>query len=393
MQEYPWKHHRRFNAYPQYFERTFGERIQKVTIDAGFSCPNRDGKVARGGCTYCNNDAFNPSYNNPSKSVKQQIEEGIEFHANRYRRASKYLAYFQAYSNTYKPLEELKRIYAPALEQDNIQGIVIGTRTDCMDEEKLKYFADIAKTHYVILEYGIESCYDKTLELINRGHDFQSAVDMIELTHFFGLKVGAHMIFGVYYAVQTEGAFLILPIDGFKAMGDKSAKIVIMEFTDFECPFCRKFHSETLPLIQAEYIDTGKVRWITRAFPLPFHLAALPAAKSLYCVGKFGTDKQYWDFYNKLFLSDKINPSTPFEIAEQIGLNREKIAQCVSSSSAQDFIKKENSNATIYGVSGTPTFFIGLDNGADSIKAVKLVGAQPIGKFREKIDSLLKSSK
>jgi len=196
-----------------------------------------------------------------------------------------------------------------------------------------------------------------------------------------------------FKAVQTEGAFLILPIEGFKTMGDKSAKIVIMEFTDFECPFCRKFHSETLPLIQAEYIDTGKVRWITRAFPLPFHLAALPAAKSLYCVGKFGTDKQYWDFYNKLFLSDKINPSTPFEIAEQIGLNREKIAQCVSSSSAQDFIKKENSNATIYGVAGTPTFFIGIDNGAGSIKAVKLVGAQPIGKFREKIDSLLKSSK
>ena len=197
MQEYPWKHQRRFNAYPQYFERTFGERIQKVTIDAGFTCPNRDGNIARGGCTYCNNDAFNPSYNTPSKSVKQQIEEGIEFHANRYRRASKYLAYFQAYSNTYKPLDELKRIYAPALEQPNVQGIVIGTRTDCMDEEKLKYFADIAKTHYVILEYGIESCYDKTLKLINRGHDFQSAVDMIELTHSYGLKVGGHMIFGL----------------------------------------------------------------------------------------------------------------------------------------------------------------------------------------------------
>lgn len=197
MSNYPWGHHRRFNAYAQYFEREFGERIQKVTIDAGFTCPNRDGKVARGGCTYCNNDAFNPSYNNPSKSVKLQIEEGIEFHAKRYRRASNYLAYFQAYSNTYKPLEELKRIYAPALEQENVKGIVIGTRSDCMDEEKLQYFAQIAKTHYVILEYGIESCYDKTLERINRGHDYKSAVDMIQLTHSYGLKTGGHMIFGL----------------------------------------------------------------------------------------------------------------------------------------------------------------------------------------------------
>jgi radical SAM protein (TIGR01212 family) len=197
MQDYPWGHQRRFNAYAQYFERTFGGRVQKVTIDAGFTCPNRDGKAGRGGCTYCNNDAFNPSYNDPSKSVEQQINEGIEFHANRYRRASKYLAYFQAYSNTYKPLEELKRIYAPALEREDILGIVIGTRSDCMDEEKLKFFADVAKTHYVILEYGIESCYDRTLKRINRGHDFRNLTDMLELTRSYGLKTGGHMIFGL----------------------------------------------------------------------------------------------------------------------------------------------------------------------------------------------------
>ncbi len=197
MPQYPWNHSRPFNAYAQYFERTFGGRVQKVTIDAGFTCPNRDGKVGRGGCTYCNNDAFNPSYNDPSKTVKQQINEGIEFHARRYRRATKYLAYFQAYSNTYKDLEQLKRIYTPALEHPDVLGIVIGTRSDCMDEEKLKYFADVAKTHYVILEYGIESCYDKTLKQINRGHDFQNVVDMIRLTHSYGLKTGGHLIFGL----------------------------------------------------------------------------------------------------------------------------------------------------------------------------------------------------
>lgn len=196
-----------------------------------------------------------------------------------------------------------------------------------------------------------------------------------------------------YQAVKTEGSFLIIPIEGFKTYGNPSAKIVVMEFTDFQCPFCRRFHRETFPLLEEKYIKTGKVKWITRAFPLPFHLAALPSAKALYCVGKFGTDKQYWEFYNKLFLSDNINPSTPFEIAEQIGLNREKIAQCAGSEDAQNFIKKENQNATIYGVSGTPTFFIGIDNGKGSMKAIKVVGAQPVSVFNEKIDSLLGDGK
>lgn len=188
---------RRFNSYSEYFKKIFGGRVQKVTIDAGFTCPNRDGKITRGGCTYCNNDSFNPSYCHPSKSVRQQIEEGIEFHAKRYRRAKDFLAYFQAYSNTYKPLEELKKIYGQALEVSDIKGLVIGTRSDCIDKEKLKYFADIAKTHYVILEYGIESVYDKTLQNINRGHNFQSVVDAVTLTKSYGLHVGGHMIFGL----------------------------------------------------------------------------------------------------------------------------------------------------------------------------------------------------
>ncbi|MCK5857692.1 MAG: TIGR01212 family radical SAM protein, partial [Bacteroidales bacterium] len=216
-----WNHHRRFNSYAQYFKNLFGERIQKTTIDAGFTCPNRDGKVARGGCTYCNNDAFNPSYNDPKKSVIQQIDEGIEFHINRYRKAGKYLAYFQAYSNTYNSLEELKRIYSPALDKENVIGLVIGTRSDCMDEEKLKYFADIAKTHYVILEYGIESTYDKTLERINRGHNFQNVVDMIHLTKEYGIKTGGHMIFGLPGESREEMMSQVhtlnkLPLDNIK---------------------------------------------------------------------------------------------------------------------------------------------------------------------------------
>jgi len=194
---FPWGHGRPFNSYAQYFEKEFGGRVQKVTIDAGFTCPNRDGTKGRGGCTYCNNDAFNPSYCSPEKSIKQQITEGIEFHKNRYRRAEKFLAYFQAYSNTYDSLENLKRRYDQALEIENVVGLVIGTRPDCIDDEKLKYFADIAKTHYVIIEYGLESCYDKSLLKINRGHTFQESKNAIELTASFGLKTGAHIIFGL----------------------------------------------------------------------------------------------------------------------------------------------------------------------------------------------------
>ncbi len=195
--KYPWNHDRPFNAYAQYFEREFGGRVQKVTIDAGFTCPNRDGTKGRGGCTYCNNDAFSPSYCSPEKSIKLQIEEGIQFHKNRYRRADKFLAYFQAFSNTYDSIENLKRRYDQALEVENVVGLVIGTRPDCIDEEKLRYFADIAKSHYVIIEYGLESCYDETLVKINRGHTFQESVDVLELTASFGLKTGAHIIFGL----------------------------------------------------------------------------------------------------------------------------------------------------------------------------------------------------
>jgi radical SAM protein (TIGR01212 family) len=168
-----------------------------VTIDAGFSCPNRDGTIATGGCTYCNNNAFNPSYCVPEKSVLQQIEEGIEFHANRYRRANNYLAYFQAFSNTHASLEDLKRIYEPAINHPKICGLVIGTRPDCMDEEKLAYFAHIAKSKYVIIEYGVESVYEETLLRINRGHTYQKAEEIIKLTHQFGIHIGAHLIFGL----------------------------------------------------------------------------------------------------------------------------------------------------------------------------------------------------
>ena len=219
---YSWGDERRFNSYSNYFTKQFGGRVQKISIDAGFSCPNRDGKISTGGCTFCSNEAFNPSYCRPEKSIKQQIEEGIEFHRKRYRRASQYLAYFQPFSNTYKPLEELKSIYQQAFEaidsstpisiarkcsafdavndmdsKPHIIGIVIGTRPDLIDVGILQHLNEIQKTHFVMLEYGVESVYDDTLKRVNRGHDFATAEKAIRMTADYGIPCGAHFIFGL----------------------------------------------------------------------------------------------------------------------------------------------------------------------------------------------------
>jgi radical SAM protein (TIGR01212 family) len=197
MNEFPWKHHRRFNAYANYFRQTFGERVQKVAVNAGFTCPNRDGTIGTGGCTFCNNQAFNPSYCKAEKSVSQQIKEGMEFLSQRYKNPGKYLAYFQAYSNTYDEINILKRKYEEALKFPKVAGLVIGTRPDCIDDEKLDYFQQLAEKYYIILEYGIESCYNKTLQRINRGHDFESSVEALRKTAQRGIKTGAHIIFGL----------------------------------------------------------------------------------------------------------------------------------------------------------------------------------------------------
>ena len=206
---------KRYNSFVGYFKRKYGERLQKIVLDAGFTCPNRDGKVGRGGCTYCDNAAFHPSYSTSGKSLHQQLDEGIEFHKVRYRTTEHYLAYFQSFSNTYAPLEKLRELYEEALSHPDVVGIVIGTRPDCVDEEKLDYLADLNQGRVlkdwtrtlsgdgtrtapiVIVEYGIESCYDSTLERINRGHDFETACKAVKMTAERGIDVGAHFILGL----------------------------------------------------------------------------------------------------------------------------------------------------------------------------------------------------
>ena len=201
---------KRYNTFVGYYKRVYGERLQKLVIDAGFTCPNRDGTVGYGGCSFCDNAAFHPSYSTAGKSIAAQIDEGIEFHQVRYRNTRHYLAYFQSYSNTYAPLTRLKELYLEALSHPHIVGIVIGTRPDCIDEEKLDWLAELKAgralpdwhrdgfgSPVVKVEYGIESCYDATLLRVGRGHDVAAAERAVRLSAERGLDPGAHFILGL----------------------------------------------------------------------------------------------------------------------------------------------------------------------------------------------------
>lgn len=192
------KMEKRYNNYKDTLKQLFSNRVQKISINAGFTCPNRDGSKGRGGCTYCNNQTFVPGYCHPVKSVTQQIEEGIEFFLRKEKyRDQTYLAYFQSYTNTYDTLDKLRLIYDEALQHPRISGIVVGTRPDCVNDLILDYFEELSKKTYVMIEYGIESTDDKTLEFINRGHDYQCAVDAINATASRGIYTGAHLILGL----------------------------------------------------------------------------------------------------------------------------------------------------------------------------------------------------
>lgn len=191
--------HKEFNysSFAAEAREKFGSRVQKLSIHAGFSCPNRDGSKGIGGCKYCLNEAFNPSYCQRGYSIKQQIEEGKKFHQNRYRNAKFYVAYFQTYTNTYADLETLKSMYEEALSCEGIVGIVIGTRPDCLPEEVLQYLEELSKRCYLRLEIGIESLYDKTLKRINRCHTAAETLEAYTRAAAHSLPCTAHLIIGL----------------------------------------------------------------------------------------------------------------------------------------------------------------------------------------------------
>lgn len=196
IRDFPWGHTRRYNDYPTFIKNRFGGRVQKLSINAGFTCPNRDGSKDFRGCSYCNNNTFRPDYCEPEKSITQQIEEGINFYEKKYLEM-RFLAYFQSYSNTYGTTELLEKIYSEALAHNKIDGLVIGTRPDCVDDAILDLIADKSKDYFVTVEFGIESTLDRTLERINRQHSYQEATEAIKETRKRNIQMGAHLILGL----------------------------------------------------------------------------------------------------------------------------------------------------------------------------------------------------
>ncbi|MEE8135598.1 MAG: TIGR01212 family radical SAM protein [Thermodesulfobacteriota bacterium] len=241
----------RYNTYRPYIKEKLGYRVNKLSVDMGFTCPNRDGNLAVGGCVYCNNDSFVPPYARARFSMDQQITNGMEYLKKRFK-AEKFIVYFQSYTNTYDSVEKLEEMYRNALKYEDVIGIAVGTRSDCIDEEKISMFEELAKDYYVSLEFGIESIYDKTLEFMNRGHDYQSVLDAIEMSKGRGFEIGAHIIVGMPTETKEEmlamaGEVSSLGIDVFKVHN-----LHIVRNT----PLARMYKKEPFSLFNfEEYID------------------------------------------------------------------------------------------------------------------------------------------
>lgn len=194
--QFPWGHARRYNDFPSFIKNKFGRRVQKLSINAGFTCPNRDGSKDYRGCAYCNDTTFRPGYCEPERTVTQQLDEGVRFFSKK-NPDMLFLAYFQSFSNTYAELSLLERVYTEALSHQKIVGMVIGTRPDCVDDEVLDLIAEKAKNQFVVIEYGIESTLDKTLERINRHHTYQDVINALNKTNARNIHTGGHLILGL----------------------------------------------------------------------------------------------------------------------------------------------------------------------------------------------------
>lgn len=210
---------KRYNQYSAYLKNKFGVKVYKITLDAGFSCPNRDGVISTGGCIFCDDGgSFSQAHSN-LLSIEEQIDEGIKTLSARFK-AQKFMSYFQAYSNTYKPVKELEKIYNSSLCREDIVGLSIGTRPDCVDEEKLNLIAGYKDDYYTWVEYGLQSIHDKTLRKINRGHDFECFLRAYEKTKEKGINVCVHVIFGLWEThdeiMQTAQKLSELEVDGVK---------------------------------------------------------------------------------------------------------------------------------------------------------------------------------
>ncbi|MEN3112966.1 TIGR01212 family radical SAM protein [Uliginosibacterium paludis] len=245
---------RRYHAYNDWVRREHGGRLQKISIDAGFTCPNRDGSLGTGGCSFCNNDGFTPSYLREQPRLEDQIETGLTFMRRRYPETKRFLAYFQSYSNTYGELDVVKSAYAAALAHPGIDGLVIGTRPDCLSDEMLDHLAMLARKHVVELEIGIESCSDAVLRECLRGHDFASTQSAIRRAAARGLFITGHLLVGLPRETRQsliDGAreLSALPIDALKFH-----QLQIVRHTRLAVQYQR--NPDSVPLLSPdEYVD------------------------------------------------------------------------------------------------------------------------------------------
>ncbi len=238
-----WFSNGRYNSYGEFLKQRFGTRIHKIPVHAGFTCPNRDGSVALGGCTYCNIDSYTPEGARARLSVKEQIENSISYLRGRFRSAA-FIAYFQPYSNTYASLEHLAELYEQALSHPEIVGLAVGTRPDCVDDAKLDYLQQLARDYFVTIEYGVESAHDETLRLINRGHDFACTEKAIRETAARGIHVCGHVIYGFpnesrEQMLATTATVSALPLDFIKLHN-----LHIVRYTEL----ARQFKQEPFPV-------------------------------------------------------------------------------------------------------------------------------------------------
>ncbi len=270
-----------YNDYGTWLREQLGCRAQKISLNAGFTCPNRDGRVGYGGCTFCNNQTFNPDYCETQKSVTQQLQEGKEFFAHKYP-DMKYLAYFQAYSNTYGDVSHCIDLYEEALQVPDVVGLVIGTRPDCMPEELLNYFAELNHRTFLIIEYGIESLNDNTLLRINRGHTVADTERAIRLTAERGIRVGGHVILGLPGESHDElmrqsGILAKLPLTTLKLHQLQIIRGTRMHKEWQEHPWPLPSVDEYIDLV-LDYISNLPKSWVFERFvsSSPEHLLVAP---------------------------------------------------------------------------------------------------------------------
>jgi len=255
--------YRRYNSFGSYMKKKFGTTVYKVNVDAGFTCPNRDGTVGTSGCIYCNNDSFRPNSCRPTLTVSEQIHNGIVYVKKRYK-ADKFLVYFQPYTNTYAPVEELELIYKEALSAPSVIGLAIGTRPDAVDDGKISLLQSLAEKYFILIEYGMQSIYDRTLEFINRGHNYHAFLKALDVTKNRGVFIGAHMIIGFPTETREEMLSMAdelshLPIEFLKIHQLQVVKDTPLEIIYRKDPFHIFGYEEYLDFM-AEFIERLSAR-------------------------------------------------------------------------------------------------------------------------------------